>query len=539
MPHKSDDHLPLFDDLLRPYQRDAILALRAAYRKGKGALLLCLPTGLGKTRTATLLPRDGAKVLVLCGQDMLVRQWVADIRGLRKQAAAIEQTRHSWWEGEDWAVATFQTLATDNGGEPRWKRMVGQFNLIIFDECDTFFTRDVRNMLREFMSAGARVLGVTATPYRGRKKDSLFGFFEGCPFSFELRDAFDEGWLVGKHSRVFTHTVKSISLDTAGFKKAAADFDPVLLERELMREAPLHDMANLIARYHNPRTGHAMVRCVRKNQAIALKEMLSERYGLKTACVWGSQNSADRESELERFRSGEATIITNVRVLGRGVDIPIINECFNCAPTKSKATYTQMLGRMTRTVGNCLEGCETAEERLAAIAASAKPSWVLHDLTATSRFHTPVTAIDILCRDTALVDRIKEGHGSDDEPDEFSVEELDAEELAERQRLEELARLEREAERERKRKLVVGVAFETRTRDLWDAADAKTPKVQTYRFLFGKYRGRPLRDPLVTLDYLYWYLSKQTKPMWVAAVQKEIDRREKIQAEAQREELFQ
>jgi len=298
-------------------------------------------------------------------------------------------------------------------------------------------------------------------------------------------------------------------------------------------------MANLIARYHNPRTGHAMVRCVRKNQAIALKEMLSERYGLKTACVWGSQNSADRESELERFRSGEATIITNVRVLGRGVDIPIINECFNCAPTKSKATYTQMLGRMTRTVGNCLEGCETAEERLAAIAASAKPSWVLHDLTATSRFHTPVTAIDILCRDTALVDRIKEGHGSDDEPDEFSVEELDAEELAERQRLEELARLEREAERERKRKLVVGVAFETRTRDLWDAADAKTPKVQTYRFLFGKYRGRPLRDPLVTLDYLYWYLSKQTKPMWVAAVQKEIDRREKIQAEAQREELFQ
>jgi superfamily II DNA or RNA helicase len=417
--------------------------------------------------------------------------------------------------------------------------MVGQFQLIIFDECDTFFTRDIRDMLREFMAAGARVLGVTATPYRGRKKDSLFGFFEGCPYSYELRTAFDEGWLVGKHAKVYTHTIKSINLDTRGFSKAAADFDPVELERELMREAPLHDMANLIARYHNPRTDHAMVRCVRKNQAIALKELLSERYGLKTACVWGSQNAADRESELERFRSGEATIITNVRVLGRGVDIPIINSCFNCAPTKSKATYTQMLGRMTRTVDNCLEGCETAEERLAAIAASAKPDWVLHDMTATSRFHTPVTAIDILCRDTALVDRIKEDHGSEEEPDEFCIDDLDAEEIAERQRLDELARLEREAERERKRKLVIGVAFDSQTRDLWDAADAKTPKVQCYRFMFGKYRGRPLRDPLVTLDYLYWYLQKQTKPMWVAAVQKEIDRREKIQAEAQKEELFQ
>ena len=535
MHRRNDDHLPLFDDLLRPYQRDAIIALRAAYRQGMKALLFCLPTGMGKTRTATLLPRDGAKILVLCGQDMLVRQWVADIRSLRKQAAAIEQTRHSWWDGEDWAVATFQTLATDNGGEPRWKRMVGQFNLIIFDECDTFFTRDIRNMLREFMDSGTRVLGVTATPYRGKKKDSLFGFFEGCPYSYELRNAFDEGWLVGKHAKVFTHRVKSINLDSRSFSKAAADFDPVELERELMREAPLHDMANLIARYHNPRTGHAMVRCVRKNQAKALAELLSDRYGLKTACVFGSQTAAEREENLDRFRSGEATIITNVRVLGRGVDIPAINECFNCAPTKSKATYTQMLGRMTRTVGNCLEGCDTAEERLAAIAASVKPSWVLHDLTATSEYHTPVTAIDILCRDTELVDRIKEDHKGDDEPDEMSIDDLDAEELAEQSRLKELARLEREAERERKRKLVVGVTFDSKTRDLWDAANAKTPKVQTYRFLWGKYCGRPLRDPLVTLDYLYWYLEKQTKPMWIAAVRKEIERREQVHAEAQQD----
>jgi superfamily II DNA or RNA helicase len=526
----NPENLPLFDDLLRDYQGTANLQVRASFRKGHKAVLMVMPTGCGKTRTTVCLPREGARVLVVCGQDELVKQWVASIKHLRRRAAAIEQTMHNWADiGDEWIVGTLQTLTSLGGGDkPRFRRLVGHIDLIVWDEVDYLWSAGYRDMMKEFIAGGARVLGVTATPFRSKKKDSLFGFFEECAFSMELREAFDQGWLVKPIVRM--HRVKSYTLDSKKLgSKTAADFNPLELESILTREAPLHDIASLIAQHHNRATGHAMVRCVGKRQAQALRDLLQDRHGIPTACVWGTQPAEEREAELKRFRSGEATVITNVRVLGRGVDIPFINEVYLAAPTKSKGSFLQAIGRATRTVDDCLKDCKTAAERLAAIAASSKPVWVLHDLTATSAYHQPVTAIDVLCRDTTLIDQIKENHDEDEE--EITLDDLDAEEVAELERLKELERVEREAERERRRGLVLGVTFESTDRDLFDPALAKSPKVQTWRMPFGKFRGRPVRDPLIPLSYLKWMFAEgNLTPRWLSVIGKEIERREEVKA---------
>lgn len=524
----NNEHLPLFDDYLRDYQKAFIAASRSSFRSGKKAVLGCLPTGMGKSATTVCLPKEGARVLVVCGQDELVKQWAASIRQLRRRVASIEQTMHNWMEaGDEWGVATLQTLTSTGGGsEPRFRRLVGHIDLIVWDEVDYLWAASYRDMMKEFIAGGARVLGITATPFRSRKKDSLFGFFEECAYSMELREAFDLGWLV--KPIVKSHRVKSYKLDSKKLgSKTAADFNPIELESILVREAPMHDIAGLIAKHHDREKGHAMVRCVGKRQAQALRDILQERHGIPTACVWGTQSAEERQSELDRFKSGEATIITNVRVLGRGVDIPFINEVYLAAPTKSKASYLQAIGRATRTVDNCLAGCSTVEERLAAIAASSKPTWVLHDLTATSEYHTPITAIDVLCRDTALIDRIKENHDGDD--DEITLEALDSEERAELERLQQLERMERESEKERRRGLVLEVTFDSRDRDLFDAAVAKSPKVQTWRMPFGKYRGRPVSDPIIALSYLKWMFAEgNLTPRWLAVIGREVERREKV-----------
>ncbi len=532
MKTQAAELLPLFDDLLRDYQQTSNLQVRSSFRKGHKAVLMVMPTGCGKTRTTVCLPREGARVLVACGQDELVKQWVASIKHLRRRAAAIEQTVHNWADIDDeWIVGTLQTLTSLGGGsEPRYRRLVGHIDLIIWDEVDYLWSAGYRDMMKEFIAGGARVLGVTATPFRSKKKDSLFGFFTECAFSMELREAFDAGWLVKPIVR--QHRVKSYKLDSKKLgSKSAADFNPIELENILVREAPLHDIASLIATHHNRQTGHAMVRCVGKRQAQALRDLLQDRHGISTACVWGTQQPEERQAELKRFKSGEATVITNVRVLGRGVDIPQINEVFLAAPTKSKPSYLQAIGRATRTVDDCLAGCSTVEERLAAIAASSKPTWVLHDLTATSSYHQPITAIDVLARDTALIDRLKEQHDGDEE--EISLEDLDSEELAELERLKELERAEREAERERRRGLVLGVTFESSDRDLFDPANARSPKIQTWRMPFGKFKGRIVRDPLIPLSYLKWMFAEgNLTPRWLAVIGKEIERRDQIKQEA-------
>ena len=517
------NHLPLFDDLLRCYQKDFNAAVRQSFRGGCKAVLGCLPTGMGKTRTVTLLPKDGARVMVIVGADVLGKQTVATIRHLRKRVASVEQAFEKADAGDEWIVATHQTLQM-NG---RYKRFVGHIDLIVVDECDTFFTLAFREMMKEFIEGGARVLGVTATPYRG-DKSSLFGFYETCAYSMELRDAFRQGWLV--EPLVMVHKVKGYKFDE--LTKTRVDFKPEEIERLLTSEAVQHEVCNLIKQHH--KKSHGVVRCRSVLQAKQIRDLLVQRYGLKVSCVWGTQPEEERLAEIAKFESGENTLITNCKVLGRGWDCPMVNEIFNAAPTKNKAVFLQGLGRGTRALDGILNGKNTVEERLAAIAASAKPNWIFHDLTNTSRYHSPVTAIEMLMAGPKeIIDKIKEEKGQEEA---VSLAELD-EALAEEVRLaEEQERMARELEKERRRGMVVGVTFDSHSRDLFATPDAKTPKVRGYHVPFGKYRGRPLRDPVIEIGWLKWALREaRLNAMWTAAFKQEIDRREAAIARAPEE----
>ena len=65
-------------------------------------------------------------------------------------------------------------------------------------------------------------------------------------------------------------------------------------------------------------------------------------------------------------------------------------------PTKSRALYSQMVGRSTRPLPGLVDGPETAEARKAAIAASAKPSCLVVDFVGNAGRHKLITSADIL-----------------------------------------------------------------------------------------------------------------------------------------------
>lgn len=508
------DHLPLFDDFLRDYQKDFILSTRASFRAGNQAVMGVLPTGMGKTTSVVCLPREGARCMVMVQADALVPQWVSTIRHLRRRAATVEQASEFAEGGEEWVVAMMQSLAMNE----RWKKFIGKTDLIIVDECDVHFSIAFRAMMQEFIASGTRVLGITATPYRGDKA-SLLGFYQTVSYCMELRDAFRQAWLV--EPDVTLHRVKSLTFDA--LSKTRVDFKPEEICGLLESEAVLHEVCNLIKERH---TGtHGVVRCRSVKQAQKVREILTERYGIKASCVWGTQNSEERAREIAAFESGEHPIIVNCRVLGRGWDCPAVRAIFNAAPTKNKATFVQGLGRGTRALPGTLNNKQTLEDRRAAIAASAKPRWDWHDLTNTSRYHTPVTAIDILLAGSReIIQKVKEQK----EGEKVTLAELDEEMAEEIRKAEEMEKLAREAEKERRRGAVVGVTFDSSSRDLFAAPDAKTPKVRGwYMPIRGKYRGRPLRDPVIPVSYLKWALREANlNAMWVTAFSQEIERRE-------------
>lgn len=506
--------LPLFDHLLRPYQREAIAALRTDWRSGLKRLLLELPTGCGKTRTFVLLPRAGARTLVIVPQIELITQTVNTIRSLRKCEPDIEQADLSAIPETEFVVASWQTLTRND----RYKKFLGKVDLVVVDEAHWGFTIASRDILQQLVDNGARVLGCTATAYRADRQ-SLLGYYEQISYCYSLRQAIDDGWLVPPKVKV--HYVKSINLSKLA-KKAAADFAPEELDRILRSEEALHDIAGLIKSNHVPGRP-ALVFAHSVKQACLLRDLLIDRHGLEASLVHSYQSDEEYRDELNAFVSGQRELIINVGILTTGWDHPPVSEIFIAKPTKALNKYTQMVGRGTRTHGANVDQFETAEERKAAIAASDKPCFTIHDLTDSSRCHQLCSALDVLSDQkkdikTKVRDAIPE--------EGATLEEIDAAVEAEIKAEAEAARLEREAERKRRAALIVGVQFGSDDRDPFASPDRKDAKRREWRMPFGKYRGQPLSSDIIPDSYLEWALKEgHLTPLWQKAFREALDRR--------------
>ena len=181
-----------------------------------------------------------------------------------------------------------------------------------------------------------------------------------------------------------------------------------------------------------------------------------------------------------------------------------------------------MVGRGTRTLAGVIDGLATAEERKAAIAASAKPSFVIHDITDSSRCHKLCSALDVLSEQTGTA---KAKVTQQLEEEEVGLEEIDkavADEMeAERQQ----AKLHREAERKRRERLVVGVEWDSEDRDPFADPDREDARRREWRCPFGKkWRGQPMK--VVDQGWIEWALREaKLTPMWRKVFTEELDRR--------------
>jgi len=511
----KSEALPLFDHRLRPYQRESHTAIRNSYRTGKKRILIELPTGTGKTRTFTLLPKDGARSLIIVPMLTLIEQTVKSIRSLRNCSPDVEQAGLWAVPETEFVVASWHSLIRND----RYKRFVGKVDLVVVDEAHWGFTTSARDMLNALVEGGARVLGVTATAYRGDKQ-ALCGFYEEVAYCLPLRKAIDDGWLVPP--RVKVHYVKSINLDGLA-KKAGADFQAEELDKILRSEEALQDLAALITRNH--RAGaKGIVFAHSIKQAILLRDIMVDRHGMTCSLVHSKQSDEVYASELKEFMVGDRELIINVGILTTGWDFPPLSEIFLAKPTKALNKYTQMIGRATRSLEGVLDGLDLAspEERRAAIAASAKPSFVIHDITDSSRCHKLCSALDVLSEQTGKA-RAKVVEAMEEK--ETSLEELDAAVAAEMEQERQEQKLNREAERKRRRGIVVGVEWDSEDRDAFAEPDRQDARRREWRCPFGKkWKGQPMK--VVDKGWIEWALrSANLTPMWRKVFVEELDSR--------------
>lgn len=319
---------------LRPYQQEAIRAVFERWREFS-RLLAVLPTGTGKTvifaHTAADEHRSNRRTLILAHREELIQQAADKLCQATGLGCAIERADETATDSLHMiTVGSVQTLMR----QARLDRFSRDwYDTIIVDEAHHALSPSYQGIFGYF--AEARVLGVTATPDRGDRKN-LGHFFQDLAFEYSLHQAIRDGYLC----RIRAQTVP-LAIELGGVRTTAGDFSEADLGSAV--EPYLERIADEMAKVCRDRKTLVFLPLVRTSQK--MRDALAAR-GFAAAHVDG--NSPDRAEILADFGRGRYNVLCNSMLLTEGYDEPSI-DCIVCLrPTKVRALYCQAVGRGTR-----------------------------------------------------------------------------------------------------------------------------------------------------------------------------------------------
>lgn len=298
---------------LRPYQRECIEALPE-----RGAFLIQMATGLGKTVTFANIPRRG-RMLILSHRDELVRQPVRyfDV------PVGIEQAEcRSCFE--EVISASVPSMVR------RLKRFPpDMFDVVVVDEAHHAAAASYRKIIEHFRPR--LLLGFTATPNRGDGV-GLEDIFEDIIFERDLEWGIRNGYL--SDIRCLRC---DIGFDLRDVSSRLGDYSADELEAAVNITSANKAVADAYRRYAK---GQTLVFAV----SVAHAEAIAREIPGSEVVIGGK----DRTVVLERFRAGDLKCIVNCMVFTEGTDLPNVETVLIARPTKNIALYTQMVGRGCR-----------------------------------------------------------------------------------------------------------------------------------------------------------------------------------------------
>ena len=219
-------------------------------------------------------------------------------------------------------------------------REVGEFDLIIVDECHHAGALSYRRVLRHFGAwEGVPVAGFTAT--MTRQQGGLDKVWHDVAYRREIAEMIRDGYLVAPKGKQVV--VKDMDLSKA--KVTAGDFTTKSLSDLMLDSSAMTDIASAYKEHASDRPG--IVFC----PTVAVAHEMAEAFkaeGITAATVWGAMTNDERRHTLSRFSSGEVQVLVNCMVLTEGFDEPKASCLVVARPTKNHGLYIQMVGRVLR-----------------------------------------------------------------------------------------------------------------------------------------------------------------------------------------------
>lgn len=384
------------------HQNDAIKNLNEKIlHSGKKSFegLLVLPTGAGKTLTATywllknytdknkkilwvahrheLLEQAKNSFMQLAYSDILKNRTSFNYRiisGLHDRPVNIKQT-------DDIIIASKDSL--NRGFEHLYKNWIKDDPREIFlviDEAHHATAKTYRKLIENLKENlkkenidEFRMMGLTATPFRTAESEKGLlkkVFPDDIIYKIDLRTLIDRG-----------------ILSEPVFKEVPTEFDmtSALTEKELdsIQYLDIDSIGKVTAKTiaENRLRNHCIVNHYLENKstykqtlvfalnidnAIALNtlfknENLKSEYivsSIRDAATGITVSSRNNKEKINKFRQGDLDVLVNVNILTEGTDLPEVQTVFLARPTISSILMTQMIGRGLR--GQKAGGTNTA-----------------------------------------------------------------------------------------------------------------------------------------------------------------------------------
>lgn len=327
----------------RPYQDEALAALREGWAGDYTRQAVVLPTGMGKTVIFSRLVADehaaGRRSAVLVHRDELVNQTVEKIAAVDPdiRVGVVKAERNQ--TDTDVMVCSVQTLARRS----RLER-VPRPGLVIVDECHHAAADTYRLALEWFgcfdAPGGTRAAGFTATLHRNDER-GLGDIWERVAYKRDILFGIKAGYL----SDVRGVAVELDGLDLAKVARSRGDYQDGDLGRALMTAGAGEVIAESYREHAGDRQGVVFAPTVATAESFA--EDLNAA-GIVTEVITGATPLEDRALVYKRYRAGEVQVLSNCMVLTEGWDAPWASCCVVARPTESPSLYTQMVGRVLR-----------------------------------------------------------------------------------------------------------------------------------------------------------------------------------------------
>lgn len=301
--------------ILRDYQLRAIDLVRGAYRRGRRSVLLVLPTGAGKTATASQLiawaVARGRRCLFLVHRREIVLDTYRRLASAGVPCGVIMGDEPV--TDAPVQVCSVQTLVARSHHPSA--------DLLVWDEAHHCAAETYQGIRSQYPAAWH--LGLTATPERS----------DGAP----LGDAFEE----------LIAPVSVAQLVEAGH---LAPIDVVAPPQRLQSAIG----ASPADAWREVSGGRPTV--VFTATIIESREAVAA-IGERAAHIDGSTPKALRDEILRRFEHGELDVLSNCSVLTEGWDSARAEVCILARGCGSLSVYLQTIGRVRRTGGRTDKRC--------------------------------------------------------------------------------------------------------------------------------------------------------------------------------------